>query len=72
MRSMFNKFLIGLMVARVSAQEVCTTVYGGGTVCGAHTPVETGLADYNPAFWGLGLFAASGAVLYLAKRIRKA
>ncbi len=69
---MFNKFLIGLMVARVSAQEVCTTVYGGGVVCGAHTPIETGLADINPAFWGFILLAASGAVLYLAKRTRKA
>ncbi|BCX14322.1 MAG: hypothetical protein KatS3mg088_005 [Patescibacteria group bacterium] len=33
------------------AQEtVCTTVYGGGVVCGAkapeHKPVETGIEDY--------------------------
>ncbi len=69
---MFNKFLIGLMVAQASAQEVCTTVYGGGVVCGAHTPVETGLADYNPALWGFMLLAVSGAALYLAKRVRKA
>lgn len=72
MRSMFNKFLTGLMVTQASAQEVCTSVYGGGVVCGAHAPVETGLADINPAFWGFMLLAVAGAVLYLARRVRKA
>lgn len=78
---MFNKFLLGLVAivgalivgaSTVSAQETCTTVYGGGVVCGAHTPVETGLADFHPAIWGFGFLAASGAALFLAKRVRKA
>ena len=77
---MVHKFLISLVALAsvlvlgakvVSAQETCTTVYGGGTICGAHAPVETGLADINPAFWGFGLLIASGTAFYLAKRLRK-
>ena len=58
---------------RVLAQEqVCTTVYGGGVVCGAkapeHKPVETGIEDY-PLLVALGLLG-SGVILYrLSKKI---
>lgn len=40
---------------------VQTTQYGGGVgiVCGAHTPVETGLADINPLFLALVFFTFS-------------
>jgi hypothetical protein len=54
------------------AQEVCTTTYGGGVVCGAkapeHKPVETGIEDY-PLYFALGLLG-SGFILYrLSKKI---
>lgn len=58
---------------KVLAQEqVCTTVYGGGVVCGAkapeHKPVETGIEDY-PLFLVFALLT-SGFVFYrLSKRI---
>jgi hypothetical protein len=56
----------------VLADEVCTTVYGGGVVCGAkapeHKPVETGIEDY-PLYLALGLLG-SGFILYrLSKKI---
>lgn len=57
--------------ASVLAQEqVCTTVYGGGVVCGAqapeHKPVKTGIEDY-PLLFALGLLG-SGAILYRLSR----
>ena len=53
----------------VRAQEqVCTTVYGGGTVCGAHTPIETDLGDINPLLLGLGLLTISGFLYFYSTK----
>ena len=53
----------------VMAQEqVCTTVYGGGTVCGAHTPVETDLGDINPVILGLVLLTISGVLYFYSTK----
>jgi hypothetical protein len=57
----------------VFAQEqVCTTVYGGGVVCGVkapeHKPVNTGIEDY-PLLFASALIGA-GFILYrLSKKI---
>jgi hypothetical protein len=54
----------------MAEDRVCTQVYGGGVVCGAHTPVNTGLADnFGPI--GIGLTLASGTLFYLAKKLKK-
>lgn len=77
---MFKKFVISLITIVVFlfpkasfAQENCVQVYGGGVVCGAeapeHKPVPAGLAD-NPLTIGLGLLLASGALLYVSRKIR--
>lgn len=64
-----------LMPTNALAQETeitCTSVYGGGVVCGAktHEPINAGLGDINPAFLGGALLVTSGALLYLSKKIR--
>lgn len=56
----------------LAQEQVCTTVYGGGVVCGAkapeHKPVETGIEDY-PLLFALGLLG-TGVILYrLSKKI---
>jgi hypothetical protein len=48
---------------------VCTQYYGGGVVCGAHTPVDTGIADNIPLIGSLFL-GSSGILAYLSKRKR--
>jgi hypothetical protein len=57
----------------VSAEETCTTVYGGGVVCGAstpeHKPVETGIID-NPAVLGSVLLGSSYIFSKVAKRLK--
>ncbi len=67
--------LTGLFVpAGVLAQTttlepgVCTSVYGGGVVCGAkHEVVETGIGE-NLALVGALSILASGVLLYFAKK----
>lgn len=44
----------------LAEDQVCTQVYGGGVVCGAHTVVETGLGEN---------LAVAGGVLVLASII---
>jgi hypothetical protein len=57
----------------ISAEEVCTSVYGGGVVCGVtteeHKPVETGLID-NPAILGSALLGSSYILGKFAKRLK--
>ena len=62
-----------LSAGSVLAQEqVCTTVYGGGTVCGAHAPVDTDWGDINPAVIGFAFLTFSGLIyVYSTKRSLK-
>ena len=61
----------------VKAEEVQTCVqvtqYGGGVgiVCGAHTSVETGLADINPLFLALVFFTFSVFGIREYKKLQK-
>lgn len=52
----------------IAQEEVCTTVYGGGTVCGAHAPVETDLGDINPVVLGVILLTISGVLYFYSNR----
>ena len=55
---------------RVSAEEtVCTQQYGGGVICGAHTPVNTGIADNIPLI-GSMLLGSSGVFFFFSKKKR--
>ena len=69
--------LLSLAVSLANAQEVqtCTQVtqYGGvvGIVCGAHTPVDTGLADINPIVLASFFFMLSGYGIYEYKKLLK-
>jgi len=75
---MFKKLLISLAIYGVAlfsprfslAQEqVCTSVYGGGVVCGAkHEVIETDLGDVNPLVLGAGLLLASLLTYKLSKK----
>jgi hypothetical protein len=62
-----------LLPKPVLAQEqVCTTVYGGGTVCGAHVPVDTDWGDINPSIIGSVLLTFSGLIyVYSTKKSLK-
>lgn len=77
MLSLFSLILLSSSATFVMAEEVqtCvqTTQYGGavGTVCGAHTPVETGLADINPVVLASVFFSLAGASLYKYKKLAK-
>lgn len=61
----------------VKAEEVQTCVqvtqYGGGVgiVCGAHTPVDTGLADINPLFLALVFFTFAVFGIREYKKLQK-
>ncbi len=50
---------------------VQVTQYGGavGIVCGAHTPVETGLADINPVVLASIFFTFAGYGMYSYKKL---
>ena len=69
--------LTALFTAPVAlAQETevtCTSVYGGGVVCGVktHEAVPAALGDFNPALMGAGLIIASGLFVYLSKRVKR-
>ncbi|PIP57468.1 hypothetical protein COX03_02955 [Candidatus Woesebacteria bacterium CG22_combo_CG10-13_8_21_14_all_39_10] len=52
----------------IAQEQVCTTVYGGGTVCGAHTPVETDLGDINPVILGSILLTISGVLYFYSNK----
>lgn len=59
--------------AEVATETTCTTVtqYGGSVsyICGAHTPVETGLAESLPLIGFISL-GASGILRFLSKRAK--
>lgn len=56
----------------IAQEQVCTTTYGGGTVCGVHTPVNTDWGDINPAIIGLVLLTFSGLIyVYSTKKSLK-
>lgn len=59
--------------ARVLAEDsqiICPQPYGGGVVCGVHTPVNTGMGD-NLAMIGIGLLVSSLTFLFLSKKFNK-
>lgn len=62
----FLAVVLGRVNTAFAQETVCTTVYGGGVVCGVqapeHKPVETGIEDY-PLLFASGLLGA-GFVLY--------
>lgn len=53
--------------------QTCTTVYGGGTVCGAsypsHQPVNAGWGGVSLPVIILGLFLVSSGLYLLSKKI---
>lgn len=71
----FSICVLVLTSSSVRAEEVetCTQVtqYGGGVgiVCGAHTPVETGLADINPIVLASIFFTFAGYGMYSYKKL---
>lgn len=73
-----KKVLIGLVVLSflalpvgVKAQEtICTQYYGGGVVCGVHTPVDTGIIDNIPLI-ASGFLGASGVLAYFSRKNKK-
>ena len=46
---------------------VCTQYYGGGVVCGVHTPVNTGIADNIPLI-ASGFLGAGGILAYISRK----
>lgn len=72
--------LLVVSSASLNAEEVETCVtsyqYGGATqqVCGVstHEPVETGLADINPAMLASIFFSLAGTALIKAKKLARA
>jgi len=59
--------------ARVLAQDsqiICPQPYGGGVVCGIHTPVNTGIGD-NLAVVGAILLVTSLIFLVLSRKFKK-
>jgi len=67
--------LISLAVpVKVLAEDtgviICPQPYGGGVVCGVHTPVNTGLGD-NLAVVGGVLLVSSLMFLFLSKKFNK-
>lgn len=49
---------------------VCTQYYGGGVVCGVHTPIETGIADSLPLI-ASGFLGAGGILAYFSHKRNK-
>jgi len=54
----------------LAEDQVCTTTYGGGVVCGAsypeHETVQAGIEDYPAVLAALGIFVSGG--LYVASK----
>lgn len=59
-----------LQVKADDQEIICPQPYGGGVVCGVHTPVNTGIGD-NLAVIGGGLLASSLIFLFLSKKFKK-
>ena len=55
-------------------EQTCTTVYGGGTVCGAsfppHKPVNADWGDLNFTVLGGALLAISSGFYLIAKGVK--
>jgi LPXTG-motif cell wall-anchored protein len=51
-------------------QIICPQPYGGGVVCGVHTPVNTGIGD-NLAVIGGVLLVSSLIFLFFSKKFNK-
>lgn len=68
-------YVAGLTQVNAADVQTCTQVtqYGGavGIVCGAHTPVDTGLADINPLVLASIFFTFAGYGLYEYKKLKK-
>lgn len=69
-------FVVGSRVVMAQEADTCvtTTQYGGARqiVCGAHTPVETGLADINPIVLASVFFGAAILSTIKAKNLKRA
>ncbi len=67
-----SAFALALPV-RVLAEDsqiICPQPYGGGVVCGVHTPVNTGIGD-NLVMIGVALLVSSIIFLVLSKKLNK-
>lgn len=62
-------FFLALPFGAKAQETVCTQYYGGGVVCGVHTPVNTGIVDNIPLI--ASGFLGAGAVLAYLSRKRK-
>lgn len=58
----------------LAQEQTCTTVYGGGVVCGAsypsHQPVDTGWGDVSLPVLVLGLLLVASGLYLLSKKIK--
>ena len=52
----------------IAQEQICTTVYGGGTVCGAHAPIETDWGDISPVVLGVILLTISGVLYFYSNK----
>jgi LPXTG-motif cell wall-anchored protein len=57
-------------VMAADQEIICPEPYGGGVVCGIHTPVNTGIGD-NLAVVGGVLLVSSLVFLFLSKKFNK-
>lgn len=75
--ALMKKLMVGLVTLAFLAfpkailaegeKTVCTQYYGGGVVCGVHTPVDTALGGVNLYIYALAFLSAS-SILYLISR----
>ena len=77
MKKVLISFILVLSVLAFPAKSfaadneiICPQPYGGGVVCGIHTPVNTGIAD-NLGLIGVGITLASGILFSFSKKIKK-
>ena len=77
-----RKLILGLALVllavalrpEASFAEDCVSVYGGGVICGAsteHKPVDTAIADINPALLGAGLILASRGLRTISRKLKE-
>lgn len=53
----------------VNQEIICPEPYGGGVVCGIHTPVNTAVGDNIPAV-AAGFFLTSGVLFFLYRKFK--
>lgn len=81
MQTLMNKVIVSSLISALilafpaaalaaETQIICPQAYGGGVVCGVHTPVATGLGD-NLAVVGAVLLVSSLIFLVLSKKLNK-